>query len=232
MNISEQINQSVNEMIASGKLKGMIEKNLEDALQKTVKDSINQFFVSYGDGGKAINKIIAESLVFNPEKLALPDYRQLILDNVKSRIEESMQGAGAERIKECVDRIKGNYPESINIHDVFERFFSEEFDDEDRGNEIEISVHVSPSKYNSRLVFIRFDKEHGKAEYLCEHNLVLNGDGSIYSYEKDKRSKNSEICFGQMHGFANWLFGLYAAGTKITGANDVDASDLNTYSPD
>jgi hypothetical protein len=108
MNIADLINASTQELIDSGKLKQMIDKHLEDALQRTVKDTIDSFF-RWGDGNKAVSSIVQSSLKFDTKTLTLPDYRELILARLRDLVDQEMSGVGAEMIKKCVDEflIKG-----------------------------------------------------------------------------------------------------------------------------
>lgn len=229
MDIAQQINSSVQGMIESGKLKQMVEKNLEETLQSTIKESVESFF-RWGEGGKTIEKVIKESLKFDVATLALPDYRDLILNRVRDLVDQEMSGIGAEKIRECVDKIKGDYPAEISIEKLFEKFFEEEFDEDDLMEEQEITINIDADKRH--LVFIYFDKDSDKKAHNCAHRLVIHPeDGRIHSYEYEGRSKNTLIRFGEEYGFKNYLFGLYAAGTKITGAKTADPSDMNRHIP-
>lgn len=64
MNIAEQINSSVEQMISSGKLTDMINKELESSLQKAVKSTIESFF-SWGDGNQRMEESKADSNILS-----------------------------------------------------------------------------------------------------------------------------------------------------------------------
>ena len=227
MNIAEQINASTQELIDSGKLKQMIDKHLEDALQRTVKDTIDSFF-RWGDGNKAVSSIVQSSLKFDTKTLTLPDYRELVLARLRDLVDQEMSGVGAEMIKKCVDKVKGDYPTEITFEGLMQRFFEEEFDDEDRQCQLDISLHID---VRSTLVFVHMDKDQAKRYYECEHRLVINKEGAITSYENSGAKRDTALRFGRRYGFSHYLFGLYSAGTKITGADKADSEELSHHYP-
>lgn len=226
MDIVKHINDKMQEAVTSGDLSKLIEAELQGALKKSISSAIGDFF-SYGDGRKKIQEIIKNSLFLGSENITLPDYRELILSQITELVKEDMETIGAQKIKECVSKIKGDYPKEIEIEEVFKEFCEYEFqyiDDE----EITFSLHIEAG---SRLAFIYFDEKSGQEKYMCDHKLVINKeDNSIHSYEhQGRKSLNSRSRFGLESNFASELFGYYSAGTKITGVWQACAEELNVY---
>jgi hypothetical protein len=225
MDIVKHINDKMQEAVTSGELPKMIEAELQSALKKSISSAIGDFF-SYGDGKKRIQELIKNSLFLGSETIILPDYREMILSQITELVKEDMDITGAQKIKECVAKIKGDYPKEISIEEVIEDFCKTEFEYDD-DYEIKFSLHIDAK---DNLAFIRFDKEPNKQHFMCAHNLVLHKDGSIYSYEyENRKSNNTRIHFGKELNFSSQLFGYYSAATKITGAWDVCPEDLNIY---
>lgn len=227
--LQSQISEKMQLMISDGQLESMVQKHLTAKVESVIVEAINNAFAYSSDAKKMLNEAVQKALKFDVENLELPEYRQLILDNIKSEIEARIQTDGIKKLSDAVDKLlEYTAPETISFDDLIEKFINLEIlDDANEALEGKISLHIDA---RDSLTFIRFDAEESKQPYQCQHRLTLyTKDGSIHSYECEGEIKHP-LQFGKTHHtFARELFKMYASGTKITDF-DLDPDDLKSYS--
>lgn len=213
MNIETQIQKSLADILASGRVEEMISQKIEKTIDEILKDLLRE----YSDFGKQLKEAVSSALQINFEQISTLGYQQLVMDIINEKIKESVYSNIAEPIKERLDEVLSPFEKrTYKLSEIIEKYRECEFDSSD-DDEMEISLHIEESNYGS--VYISFDKEENKDRHRCEYQLSIKKDNDkyIWMFEiRGFRPNNGDLRAGSIHGiFDNFIFNLYASKCPI-----------------
>lgn len=209
LDIQKEVNKSLKNIVKSGKIEELINKELEGTIKSIVHDCLRD----YSDFGKAIKEKLKSAL--NCTDISFPEYHQKMADYVIEAVDSFMAGDAKEQMQ---GQIKGffkplDYTE-IKLSEIIEEFKKsiDSYDREDLSDEMTCIIEDEGS-----FARVYFDKEESKSKYDCEFCLALHTrDGkrevfNIKSGREDlKKNKMSILgCFERI------LFQLYSQKISI-----------------
>lgn len=222
MNIQDQVQNSLNEIVSSGKIEEIISKKIE----KTIEDILDDSLRSYSDFGKKVKEVINNSLQIDLSKISTLGYQQIVTDIVKQKLQEAALQHISKPIEEVLSQVLSPFEKrTYKLSEIIEKYKESEWDSSD-DDEVEISFHVEESSYSS--IHIGFDIEAGKRKYDCEYQMSLNkDDGVLWMFEiKGWRPQKGDLRASSIHGtFDHFIFNLYASQCPI----EIDENRVETY---
>lgn len=219
MDLAEMVSDAVKDVVSSGKLKEMVEKNIESAIAATVRDSLS----TYGDFGKKIKAYLDEAFSIDLKDLGMEGYNLVVLAVIKEKLDKAVETVGREKIKKEMEKLLGSKaPKTIKLSKLMERFkrFAKA-DYRSDGCRDEVTIIVDPVEYGSR--WINLDPEAKKAKYQCRFRMLINEDGCMALWQTSGIDHKNLVFAGPVYGFEKDLFHLYAAGTLI----EVDQTEFD-----
>lgn len=221
-------------MIASLKKiknEGLVEKVIQEQIEKTVKSIINDLFHDYSDFGQDLKKKLSEAAKVNLEDIDLPIYNVLIENAIRDQTRQIMTDEHRKLIGQRINDIfKVEEKKEWKFSELIEEFVKESSKyNNDRAGE-QISLHIDDKR--STLCFINFDEKSNKKQYSCDNSIVIDvKTGKIHSAELgDRRTKSASDnrFIGSLRGFEALVFRLYSQGCVIK----IDDCEDATYYPD
>jgi hypothetical protein len=181
----------------------IIEEEARKAIDKCLKDTVQNMFRSYSDFGKALDKKLTEVFSIDLKKMDFGSYNMLIQKIIKEKIESKIDSEAVDKLNNYIETLftgleKDTYKLSELINKMKERYA--EYKDMDDLPDC-CSVYVdSPDTDYSRT--ISFDTEENKSEYECRYVF-------------------------HVHNESNRLFGLRIKGLNIE--KGILLCDLNVF---
>lgn len=232
--LQESISTAFKTMAADGDIHKMVSDKLKSSIERSVDDAVGSLFRYDGPLKKQIEEVVKEKVKVDFRELDLPSYQSIILEGVRTELNNRVSSVGVEKMKEAVsEMLDSEAPEKVTFEVMMEKFVDEKFrygmSDDIQG---EISLDIDD---HGNLVFIRIDEDSDVERYQCEHAITLariekTDTFTIHSYERNGRKYNTPVSFGQdKHGFGHYAFKLYSAGTIISGIDSCCVDDLKYY---
>lgn len=216
MELEKVIQDTVNNMVSSGKVTEMVEKHLSATVDEIVKDALR----SYGDFGKQVKEAINHCINVDLENIKLIDLGGVINDTIKDQLSTSVNENILKGVTETINELTGKLDkEEYKLSEIIELFKSgaESWDKEDSS---EITCIVEHSDYGYKHVY--FDYEEDKKKYSCDFHIDLDKENKVYAFQGGKMAASSDPRFKSIHGtFEKFLYRLYASKTKVI-IDDVD----------
>lgn len=226
MDLKKVVNDQFSTIVSEGYIEDLVKKQLENTVSEIIRDSLRE----YSDFGKEMKKTVQEKLNINFKDLDIPKYNTLILDTLNSHINELMNKQGIGDIKSKATELLFNKTDDIKLSELVDKFkgnFQEKADDE--GWE-EFTCIVEESESCDGYYDLYLDEQGDKDKYNCHYFIRINEAGIWYarSDKRDKYSRAGEWEIGRINQFKEYIYNLYAHGTKIV--NDKD--DIEAYYDD
>ena len=213
---------------------GLIEKAIQDQIEKTIKEIISDLFRSYSDFGKDLKEKLSESIKLNVGNIDLPRYNVMIENAIKEQTTLLMNSEHKKLIDERLkDVLKIEEKSVVKLSEIVSQIIEEETDRAHENGWESGSFHAEGHNNGKGLTFVRIDPEPGKEKYRCEIDICIHNDtGFIHSAEVGEyKSKNfSNKFLGTFHGAELLIFRLYSQGVKII--VDVDDCEAAIHYPD
>lgn len=223
--LSEIIKTSVTETMTADALRAKVDKSVEELVNETIRDQLR----SYGDIGKLIKEKVTESL--QVPDLNLPSYSQMIMQMLRTQVEQAVQPILQERIAEDMQEILGLAPKTIKLSKIVEEMLtsSDAYQDGEHGDLV--TCIVGDNSYGSTWVYLDDQGHYDESEkYRCSASMLVSSDGTIHCASYNGRdlggkSKQGGMSVGRTYGLGDKLQAYYACKTII----EIDADNISTY---
>jgi hypothetical protein len=225
MDFRKAVIDSLDRVIASGKIEEMIEAKITKTIESILDDALR----GYGDFGKAISEQVKASLKID-DRLGLPAYNDLILKIVQRQIDGQIGNAMQKQVADQLAELLQTPPAEIKLSELAKQFgeFANESYERDESERFTFGMEESGSCKG--YFYIWLDAKDRKNQYDANYRLGVDGKGKVYSLTVHGENDSKRLFVGPMHGFERLLFQLKVAGTTII--CDCEPSDIDTYYPD
>lgn len=222
MNIQEQVQNSLNDIVLSGKIEELISSKIE----KTIDDILSSSLREYSDFGKKLKEVVDSSLQINLDKVSALGYQKIVMDIVNEKLKQAVMDNISAPLEKVLSEIIAPFERrTYKISEIIEKYKEHEWDSSD-DDDIEISFHIETSDWGNTSV--SFDKNPDKERYNCKYQLNLNkGDNHIWMFNiKGYRPQTGDLRSASIHGaFDHFIFNLYASQCPI----ELDENSVETY---
>lgn len=220
----------LSEMESSGRIREIIEKEVESA----VKEVVHDLFGSWSDFSKGLKSHLKENLQINFKELNLPTYNHLILDAIKSSLDDQITTNGINQIKDQIEGLLLGTKREYKLSELVQELKNEveNADELDYGDYHKMTLHVDEISHG--YFHIGLDPKEDVNEYGCKYQILVNSDGNVLSVKiKDKDSFSTrnidefdvKAVLHGLHGLEKTLFKIYASGAKLI----VDENECDVY---
>ena len=217
----------ISEFIASEKMNEIINKQIETSISGIFKDT----FCSYSDTTKAIKKHIESSIKIDFQQIELAEYNVMITDMLKVLIHKHMKEAAEVVLVKEIEKILAPAPKELTVQGLLD-ILLEEWRDEAREDccsdfDDHAKVEIKESKYSKSKTIKMWKKEK-----TSSYSSLNTPDLDIYILESGKISMitSAKQNFGTInYGAEAQIYQMYAAGTIVTDAQDIDVYDLELW---
>lgn len=210
MELEKVVQDTINNMVSSGKVTEMVEKHLTATVDEIVKDALR----SYGDFGKQVKEAVANVMTLDFSNVKMLDLSGVITDTIKQQLSESVNVNILQNVTNTIKELSGELDKKeYNLSEVINMFKSEA-EKWDKEDSYEISLHVISESYGYTHIY--FDYKADVEKYRCNYQLDLNKDGKVYAFKGGKIQGSNDPRIQSIHGkFEKFLYRLYASGAKI-----------------
>ncbi len=210
---------------------GLIEKTIQEQIEKTIKSIINDLFRDYSDFGKDLKSKLSEAVKLDLENIDLPMYNVLIENAIRDQTKSIMTEEHRKLIDQRISNIlKVEEKKEWKLSELIEKFVEESFQYNEERSGDQISLHIDDDR--TTLCFIKFDEKIGIGEYSCDNSLVIDMRtkkiNSAQLGDWKTKSTNDNRFIGSLHGFEALIFRLYSQGCTV----EIDDCEDAAYYPD
>jgi len=223
MDFRNAVIESLDKVIASGKIEEMIEAKLTKTIESILDDALR----SYGDFGKSIGEQVNASLKID-EHLGLPAYNDLVLKIVQRQIDTQIGGAMQSQLAEQLADLLKTPPAEVKLSDLTKEFSEFAIKDIDRDHSDYFTFGMEQSSRGYRHLW--FDPKGGKSQYSCKYRLGVTSEGRVFTLSIDGENPDKRLFVGPFYNFERTLFQMKVAGTKLI--FDCEVCDIETYYQD
>ncbi|WP_152565762.1 hypothetical protein [Devosia riboflavina] len=204
-----------------------VEKEVETRVSKLVVEAVDRALRGYSETAKLIEKAVEEAL--RVERLDLPSYGTVVAHMVKAQIEANVSELVAGRLAEDVTELLKLAPKEIKLSEIAEEMLKPHRDDGSYGSVI--TVIVEQNEYGSTWLSLDEETHHegARAEYQCQHRILISKDGTISGGTIDNRDLKSTKHIGRTYGLGQKLRAYFACGTKIILDEDDVVTSVGDY---
>ena len=213
----------------------VIGPKIKAAVSKSIDQIVSQYFHSYAEGGKMIEKALKDAL--KVDDLNIPSLGGVFTAMVKSKVDQIVSEQIAGRLAEDIESIMKIAPKKIKMSEICEGMlgrYSEGKDEWEIAREEPI-ITCSHKEISNTFwaVYLDEDEHHreGDAHQSNVRFYINPQEGKILSGSVDRRytGKNSTLLaprdFGLPRGLDQLIRSYYACGTIIE--LDFDYCDLS-----
>jgi len=204
--------------LASGKPEEIIDKALEDAFKKCVNSSF-----SWGDNNKKIEEMVDKKLNISLGQIEVQSYSAVLERQLNQKMAEFASGDAERMVQTILEGLFKESPAEIEMETLSEYLL-----DELRGDDpSDYGEHFHVELEESSHGFYTFKIKGGADAYSDKkvHLFLSNKDDHHYVTMSVNMDITNPTC---LRGVDKYLFGLYAAKTKILNVADLDVTDLDT----
>ena len=211
MELEKVVQDTINNMVSSGKVTEIIEKHLTQTVDEIVKDCLR----SYGDFGKQIKDAVASVINVDLSNVKMLDLSGVITDTIKDQLQESVNRNILENVTSVIKELSGELDKKEYLLSEVMEMFKSSAESYDKDDSYEITLHVVGESYGYTHIY--FDYKADIEKYRCNFQLDLNKDGKVYAFQGGKIKASNDPRFQSIHGtFEKFLYRLYASAAKIT----------------
>lgn len=156
-----------------------------------------------------------EQLQINLDRLDIPSYNQVILNEIKAELERSVHEEGVKKIQENIQEILGTSKEEYKLSELIEQIVEDDCElnqlDYDESKEITVIIE---DKYSSKYIYI--DPEEDVAWYQCKYQLTLDKDDmTVTRAEIGNKSFDNKVIMGGLYGADAMIFKMWTRKSKL-----------------
>lgn len=214
---------ALDKMHADGRIQAILEKQIEQTIQRTVSDVLGE----YGEFGKALKEEIKSKLKVDPQAVRLSEYNLVVAKVLQKKLDEYLIKEGVGHMQTLVDDMLVTPPDSYKFSEIIDTMMNEHEEEALEHRWSQPSVHSEGGTLN----FIYFDPEPRKDKYQCRYGITLDKDGTCVSVKMrewggDKFTR--ELFVRSFRGLERMMFHLYAKSTKLI-FTDKDRDSLDDF---
>lgn len=223
----KEINEIVNNHIKNMQSEGLLQKAIEEGVQKAVMKAIDEQFNSWGGITKQLEGIFKESLKVDPKALDLQTYNSVMKDAIHLRMKKHLEEEAATKMLESLEKLFMPMPAEMKTDEfikmICEYWKSDDpcscFDDMDEYATVE--VKFGEESYNRDSCHLKIWKKKETSSYSSRSS---SPDVDIYIINGVVRLKH-EFNPTHLHEEEGVIVKAYAAGTKLIDIADYDPDD-------
>jgi len=220
MDLRKIIQDSLDEKFDSGLVNVVINEQVE----KTIRNAIEDQFRSYGSMGNKISDAIKDSMKLDLDKFNLDSYNITITNMVQKLALEHLESKAANTIKDRLDELLSPAPDNMTVQEIVNNFIDIW---KDTGN-FSICPHISieNSDWSELSTNIKLYSDYS-SHRTSSYSQDLAMDIHIYKNKILIPRLNSNV-FTSKHMFDGecFIYQLAASGTSITDAHTVSDQDI------
>ncbi|EJG0880642.1 hypothetical protein [Vibrio parahaemolyticus] len=221
--LQEIVSNKVNDMVSNG----VIEKAIEDAVDKCITKVLEDQFRSYGEFSKQMENIIQSKLRIDPDSISIPTYEDQMAKVMNNTLNKFMTSEAMTRFEKMAADKFGVLPTEMPVADFINNIVEywrdgDDFDKQDMAQEAEVQIEASPYgkssfalKINSGKVTPRYSS-YARAGEEVELYVI---DGKIRCNHSFDPYKTRDV--------ESFIYRSYAQGVALTGLADFDESECN-----
>ena len=225
----QQIQEIVNLKVQAMIDENIIQKTIEDNVEKAISEAISNQFRSYGSITKQIEEAIEQGLNINVKNMPFEVYNQQMLVAVKTQLGNLFASEASDKFLSEINKTLAPAPTEMSIKELVEsiaKFWKtdEPWDASDLDDYATVEISERDRGENNYTLKMWKQKESGSS-YSSRTNLpeiqlfILSGKIRI-----SHNQSYNPTCF---HEHEALIFKLYSAGTVITGIDDFDEDDCD-----
>lgn len=218
----------MNECYAELKDSGRIKEIMQKTLDKTMRETIETLFGTWSPFSKELRDRLSKELRIDFEKMSLPEYNKVIVDQVKEIVDTHLVDQGMLKVKQELDSYLGaEGAREYKLSEIAEAVKSEGEEESDfYGEEMTLLVYED----RKVLTFVSLDATPGKEAWNCKYRLAINKEGKLNSASINGSEYGAYVKLGDMDKAERLLYKIYATGSTII----VDTDDIDTeyYDPE
>lgn len=222
------LNKIVNDTLVEIERTGFVEQVVKKRLEKTITDIVDDVFKEWSDFGKNLKAYIENKLNINLENLGIEGYNTLVSLAVKEQLDKIITVQGIEKVKETIDKILIDTKDTYDLSDIIEKLKDGEYlykDQYDFEEDEKITLFIEKEGY---FTHIYLDTEEKDNKYLCGYQINIKEE-KPYSIKLKGREINKDTILDGLYGIDEFLFKIYAHGSKIVLDNGTDPEDYDIY---
>ena len=200
---------------------GMIEKTIEKALLNTIQNSIESELSSYSAFGKKLTEKVKESIQINFEDCTLPTYNSLIMETIRSKVNDLMESQGRKEIEQRLTGMLMPAPEKLKLSELVEEFKKDVAYNDSKMIGKNIEYTLEPTTVTKSRWFNLSKPSDSK--YDPEFSMLISEDLTI-ALIRWKKPQHYVFIGDGWYGFERRLWMLHAHGIKI----ELDVNNIDT----
>lgn len=221
--LQEIVSNKVNEMVSSG----VIEKAIEDAVDKCITKVLEDQFRSYGELSNQMEEVIKDKLRIDPKSISIPTYEDQMTKVMNNTLNKFITSEAMVRFEQMAADKFGTLPAEMPVADFINKIVEywragDEFDKEDMNEEAEVSIEES--QYCSGSFRLKVDS--GKTTSRYSHHARVAEEVELYVVDGKIRCNHSFDPY-KTRDVESFVYRCYAQGVVLTGLSDFDESDCN-----
>ncbi len=215
------INEIVQETIASMDHEGKIKELIEQKVSSTIEGVIADSFKEYSDFGRNLKKYVDEKLNIDFRAIGLEGYHDHIIKTISSVISANLHGESEKRLKETLGKIIVEAPKQMKLSEIIKMAreqFEEEASEED--NRWESMTCRVDDRNDTFFRYISFDKKPDKSRHGCAYRIGLHKDRdskkwTVFTMTIDNESMNKSLFIGPFYNVEKILYQMHCANSEI-----------------
>lgn len=229
MNLNDVCKKALDNVLASG----VIEKTLEEAITKTVSDTIKDLVRPFSEFGKTIKASIEKSLAFPAgSQLDLPTYNEQILQILRARMQAETAAAIEKQVAQQVAELMKPVPESMKLSELVAAYrdrIVEELKDENEYCESGDIFFIHETEHGFQRFGLhpkRPGSAYGKppSRFDCDIQFGVY-KSKLHNLKFNSKDVEAALFTGPFYDFERLLFQAKAAQTTI----EIDLDQVDTY---
>lgn len=214
----------MSECYAELKDSGRIKEIMKNTLDKTMLETIETLFGRWSPFSKDLRDRLSKELRIDFEKMSLPEYNKVIVDQVKEIVDTHLVDQGMLKVKQELDSYLGaEGAREYKLSEIVEAVKQEVDEGEYPGDEMTVLIDED----RTVLTFVSLDADPGKSEWECKYRLAIAKDGKLNSASINGSGYGAYVKLGDMDKAERLLYKIYATGSTII----VDTDDIDTEYP-
>ena len=221
--LQEIVSNKVNDMVSNG----VIEKAIEDAVDKCITKVLEDQFRSYGEFSKQMENIIQSKLRIDPDSISIPTYEDQMAKVMNNTLNKFMSSEAMTRFEKMAADKFGSLPNEMPVTDfintIVENWRSgDDFDKEDMSYEAD--VQIEPSRYSTNSFRLKIDSGKLSSSYSSFSRVAEEVD--LYVMDGKIRCNHSFNPY-KTRDVESFIYRCFAQGVVLTGLEDFDESECN-----
>lgn len=217
MDLKEMIEAAINKEMAEN-----MQKHVDEAAAKMVKELVQDQFRSYGPLKKQVEKELESALKIDLSQAKIESINDYMSNVVAKELHTFIQANCGTNLQEMIfSNLKISDLKEIKLSEIVAKFAEEIKGEIGYGETQEFTVHVQESDAVNGFHHLYFSEEPNQRPHGCDFHLSINDEGIPYSFRCDKSLK-------KYYGFERLLWALEVNKTKII-LDDYDTTIYSEY---